>query len=625
MSRGKLNNFDMTLEECRLVFDTLDNLVIIDDQGKIKYLSPDMYFTIEAYNKKPVPHDVVGRHIHDVHYVSKITQGIERGEEIKTAFYFSSNVTNVARIVPLKKDGTIVGAIDYDLFTDGNILRDFLDEVRTYRSSGTTVQRNIYEKLPVKNKIPSSYKNFDMTLEECKLVFDTLRNLVVIDANRCIKYLAPSMYDVIEEKSGSPVPDDVIGLNIDKLHYTSKVQNVVETGRPIKTAIYNYDGEIYVSRIEPLIQDGAIVGAIDYDIFSSNEELDEFLTIVEEYNEIGKLNFENTFESMYDSSKKLSNIKYTINNIIGNSDAMKRLRGSISDISESNATVLITGETGTGKELVANSIHNLSLRADHPIIAVNCAAIPSTLFESELFGYEEGAFTGASKGGKPGFFDAADKGTLFLDEIDQLPYHIQPKLLRAIQEKEIIPVGGKAKPIDIRILAATNKDLLKLVDEGKFREDLYYRLNVVEIRIPPLTQRREDIPLLAQSFLTYLNRQLMKNIKGISDEVMKKFLSYDWPGNVRELFNVIERSVVACRSDTLQIEDLGSFASEVPATHLPLALESDAPLEYVRNQAEAAAIRQVLESTGGNKAKTAKLLKISRTALYDKLKKLNIE
>ena len=622
----KLNNFDMTLDECRLVFDTFDNLVIIDGDGKIKYLSPGMYFMIEAYNKKPVPHDVVGKHIHDVHYVSKITQGIEKGEEINTAFYFSSNVTNVARIVPLKKDGAIVGAIDYDLFTDGNILRDFLDEVNDYRSSGSTVQRNTYEQAPrKKNTIPDSYKNFDMTLEECKLVFDTMRNLVVIDANRCIKYLAPSMYDIIENATGTPVPDDVVGLSIDKLHYTSKVQNVVETGRPIKTAIYNYDGKIYVSRIEPLIRDGEIIGAMDYDIFSSNEELDEFLRTVEEYNEIGRLNFENTFESMYDSSKRRSNIKYTINNILGSSDAMKRLRASISDISESNATVLITGETGTGKELVANSIHNLSLRADHPIVAVNCAAIPSTLFESELFGYEEGAFTGASKGGKPGFFDAADKGTLFLDEIDQLPYHVQPKLLRAIQEKEIVPVGGKAKPIDIRILAATNKDLLKLVEEGKFREDLYYRLNVVEIRIPPLRQRREDIPLLAQNYLKYLNRQLMKNVKGLSDEVMKVFLSYDWPGNVRELFNVMERSVVACRSNVLELEDLGTFAADMPATQLPLALESDAPLEYVRNQAEAAAIRQVLESTGGNKAKAAKMLKISRTALYDKIKKLEIE
>lgn len=621
-----LNNFNMTLEECRLVFDTLDNLVIIDGEGKIKYLSPGMYFMIEAYNKKPVPHDVVGKHIHDVHYVSKITQAIEKGEEIGTAFYFSSNVTNVARIAPLKKDGAVVGAIDYDLFTDGNILRDFLDEVNDYRSSGATVQRNIYEKAPgKKNTIPESYKNFDMTLEECKLVFDTMRNLVVIDANRCIKYLAPTMYDIIEKATGTPVPDDVVGLNIDKLHHTSKVQNVVETGRPIKTAIYNYDGKIYVSRIEPLIRDGEIVGAIDYDIFSSNEELNEFLHTVEEYNEIGRLNFENTFESMYDSSKRLSNTKYTINNILGNSDAMKRLRGSISDISESNATVLITGETGTGKELVANAIHNLSLRADHPIIAVNCAAIPSTLFESELFGYEEGAFTGAGKDGKPGFFDAADKGTLFLDEIDQLPYHVQPKLLRAIQEKEIVPVGGKAKPIDIRILTATNKDLLKLVEEGEFREDLYYRLNVVEILIPPLRHRREDIPLLAQSYLQYLNRQLMKNVRDLSDGVMKAFLSYDWPGNVRELFNVMERSVVACRGDVLQLEDLGSFAANVSAAPLPLALDSDAPLEYVRNQAEAAAIRQVLEVTGGNKAKAAKMLKISRTALYDKIKKLNIE
>ena len=296
----------------------------------------------------------------------------------------------------------------------------------------------------------------------------------------------------------------------------------------------------------------------------------------------------------------------------------------IGKISESNSTVLITGKTGCGKELVAHSIHNLSLRCKKSMVEINCAAIPESLVESELFGYEEGSFTGAKKGGKIGKFQLADGGTIFLDEVDQLPYHIQPKLLRVLQEKEVTPIGGQSKPIDIRVIAATNKDLWQLVQEKKFREDLYYRLNVIELNLPTLTERKEDIPLLANYHLKKLNKQMAKEVSSISSEVMELFMNYDWPGNVRELNNILEYAMNICQGKVLTIDHLGSFVSKVIENHVELDFLSQSPLEQVRMKAEAEAIRKTLELTKNNRTLAAKILKISRTALYDKILKYNI-
>lgn len=215
---------------------------------------------------------------------------------------------------------------------------------------------------------------------------------------------------------------------------------------------------------------------------------------------------------------------------------------------------MISGKTGCGKEVVAHSIHNTSRRCKNPLIAVNCAAIPESLVESEFFGYEEGSFTGAQKGGKTGLFELANHGTLFLDEVDQLPYHIQPKLLRVLQEKEVTHIGGTPTPVDVRVIAATNKDLWQMVLDDKFREDLYYRLNVMEIHIPPLAERKEDIPLLVEHQFQKINQETATNVKNISNEVMELFLRYDWPGNVRELNNLLERSVILCQEETLKPE-----------------------------------------------------------------------
>lgn len=471
---------------------------------------------------------------------------------------------------------------------------------------------------------PEEYNNFDMTLEECRRVFDAIENLVIVDADGNIKYLSPNMYFMIEAYNKRPVPKTVVGKHVNEVHHVSKITNALKSGKPIKNCFYFSSDVTNIARIEPLYDGDKLVGAIDYDIFTNGQDLNDFLEKLEEYSGKGLLNFKDTFHSMYDSSKKNAPIKYSITDFIGQSAVARQIRQQIANLSESSSTVLISGKTGCGKEVVAHSIHNTSRRCKNPLIAVNCAAIPESLVESEFFGYEEGSFTGAQKGGKSGLFELANHGTLFLDEVDQLPYHIQPKLLRVLQEKEVTRIGGTPTPVDVRVIAATNKDLWQMVLDDKFREDLYYRLNVMEIQIPPLAERKEDIPLLVDHQLQKINQEAATSVKHISKEVMELFLRYDWPGNVRELNNLLERSVILCQEDTLKPEHLGTFVSKVLDSQVELMLTEEAPLEQIRMRAEANAIQKALELTAGNRSKTAEMLKISRTSLYDKLRKYHL-
>ncbi len=303
--------------------------------------------------------------------------------------------------------------------------------------------------------------------------------------------------------------------------------------------------------------------------------------------------------------------------IIGSSPVMASLLETVSQVAPSEATVLISGESGTGKELIAGALHYNSARKDGPFIKINCAAITETLFESELFGHEKGAFTGADRV-KEGRFLQADHGTLFLDEISEMPLTMQVKLLRVLQEREITRVGGeKVIPVDVRLIAATNKNLADLVPEGRFREDLYYRLDVVQLKMPPLRSRREDIPLLAQHFLDQFTKKNRKEIRGFTPAAMDRIIRYDWPGNVRELMNAVERGVVLTRSDYLDSEDMPFISSSnVSAENPPEAAFTGRPLEAI----EKAAVLQTLSAVGGNKSEAARRLGITRKTLHKKLK-----
>ena len=308
-------------------------------------------------------------------------------------------------------------------------------------------------------------------------------------------------------------------------------------------------------------------------------------------------------------------------NIIGRSTAMVKLLETVAQVAPSEATVLITGDSGTGKELIAGAIHFNSPRKDGPFVKVNCAAITETLLESELFGHEKGAFTGAHRL-KEGRFRQADGGSLFLDEVSEMSLGMQVKLLRALQEREITRVGGEEViKVDVRIIAATNKDLIQEVESERFREDLYYRLNVVTLNVPLLRERKEDIPLLAQHFLNTFAEKNRKQIKGFTPQAMDQLLKYDWPGNVRELMNAVERAVVLSRSEYLDEQDLplaikDALSAEEKSPSRD-AVPADLPLEDV----EKATILKTLESTDGNKSEAARRLGITRKTLHKKLKK----
>jgi two-component system response regulator HydG len=309
--------------------------------------------------------------------------------------------------------------------------------------------------------------------------------------------------------------------------------------------------------------------------------------------------------------------QFDTRNIIGRSAAMVGLLETVAQVAASEATILITGESGTGKEMIAGAIHFNSPRKEGPFVRINCAAITETLLESELFGHEKGAFTGAYRR-KEGRFVQAHGGSLFLDEISEMSQAMQVKLLRVLQERELTRVGGEDPvQVDVRVIAATNKDLLQDMEAGRFREDLYYRLHVVNLNIPPLRRRREDIPLLAQHFLTRFSEKNRKEFKGFTPQAMDRFLKYDWPGNVRELMNTVERGVVLGRSDYLDVDDVPLLPDE----SRPKKDVSPPQEELSLQEAEKTAVLNALQSTGGNKSEAARRLGITRKTLTAKLKK----
>ena len=369
-----------------------------------------------------------------------------------------------------------------------------------------------------------------------------------------------------------------------------------------------------VHRIPVLDEAGEVKFAVGMVLF---ENLEQFRDIIEK----NKL-LETKLHLYKNQLKEIYGAKYSWDNIIGNSEKMAQAKFIGRRASQTNSNVLILGESGTGKELFAHAIHNDSNRKYAPFVKVNSAAIPSELLESELFGYEEGAFTGAKKGGKIGKFELANGGSIFLDEIGDMPLKMQAKLLRVLQERELERVGGnQVIKVDVRVIAATNANLKELIAQGKFREDLYYRLNVMTIEIPPLRERREDIEELAAVLLKKLSNQLGRYVSKISEKAMEFLLSHSWAGNVRELENVLERAINLADSDTL-----------LPV-HLPVYLRNQVkrtlggpvrPLREIIEDTEKEAIARVLEYTKGNKQQAAKLLDISRSSLYDKIERYGI-
>jgi len=358
-------------------------------------------------------------------------------------------------------------------------------------------------------------------------------------------------------------------------------------------------------------------GAADYVLKPIN--FDDLLHRVKKLLEFRAVSIENSL------LRQELNRTYDFENIIGQSPSMRRVFDIIKKVSTSEGTVLITGKSGTGKELVAKAIHYNSPRQQKRFVAINCGAIVDTLFESELFGHKKGSFTGATVD-KEGLLKVGDGGTVFLDEVSEIPIHLQVKLLRAIEQKEITIVGTTDPiKIDVRILAATNRNLRQEVEKGNFREDLFYRLNVIEIALPSLSERREDIPILANHFLEVYRMQMGRNVKGFTNEVMNAFMRYQWKGEIRELENVIERAVIFCDGDFVTLEHLPDYMLPASPDNEPLVPLAQLTLKDAVKNFERQFIQQALARFNQNKEEVARSLGVSLSSLYRKIEELTIE
>jgi two-component system, NtrC family, response regulator AtoC len=362
------------------------------------------------------------------------------------------------------------------------------------------------------------------------------------------------------------------------------------------------------------------IGAYDY--ISKPFKTDEVLLTLKKAEERERLKNENII-----LQKRIEKIeqRYSFGNIVARSEAMRHVFELVEKVAEHKTTVLITGESGTGKDLIARAIHHDGRRANKPMVSINCGGIPENLLESELFGYKRGAFTDAVKD-KPGRFEEADGGTVFLDEIGELPLPLQVKLLRVLQEEEISPLGGVgSRRIDVRVIAATSRDLNREVQEGRFREDLFYRINVMPIHLPPLRERRGDIPLLVGYFIDMFNKKLQKDIEGLSSEAMPILMGYAWPGNIRELENVIERALLLAKGRWITPEDLPSRIS-TESNYLPsFPHEESLSIRKASGRLERELIGKALKLTGGNRTQASRILEISRPKLLAKIKAYHLD
>lgn len=448
--------------------------------------------------------------------------------------------------------------------------------------------------------------------KDYSLFLEAIAGLMVINAEGKVVYMNEQCADYIKVDK-----EKVIGQDVKKVFPPTNMLNMLKGQNKYNTNFYFEDGRMSVSTQTQLQKDGEIVGVLEYDMIQDITALDDLLS---KYKETLK----DEMAYFREQVRNFKSTKYSINNILGTSKKIQELKYQIELAATSNSTVMICGETGVGKELVAHSIHNLSARAFQNFVKVNAAGMAESLIESELFGYVDGAFTGAKKGGKKGKFQLADQGTLFIDEVNQMPLSLQPKLLRALQEGEIAPVGSEEDvEVNARVIVAANQDLREMVREGSFREDLYYRLNVFPIIVPPLRERLEDIPELVEAKIQALNQELGRSVTRVEPDVYAKLREYDWPGNIRELYNRVEAAMNYAQGDVLRKEHF-NFRADNSKINLDELNQFDNPIEEIKREAERKLINEVLRQFDNNKTKAAAYLKISRPLLYQKMKRLGL-
>lgn len=419
------------------------------------------------------------------------------------------------------------------------------------------------------------------------------------------------------EKLMSIKEKDAIGKPVVDIIENTRMHIVVKTGVKEIRDVQRIQGHDMITNRIPIIKEDKIVGAVGTVLFKDVSQVKELAHQL--------LDLQSKINKYKGEIQRIEGAKYSFDSIITINPKMEYLKRVSRMAAGTNSTVLITGESGTGKELFAQGVHRASYRRDKPFIAINCAAIPRELLESELFGYDRGAFTGARKEGKPGKFEMAMGGTLFLDEIGDMPLDMQAKILRVLESKEFERIGSNEKIIfDSRVIAATNENIEEAIKKGKFREDLYYRLNVVTIDIPPLRERRDDIEPLAEHILEHLSQEMSLGQKQLSIEALKLLKTYSWPGNVRELRNVLERGINVSVGKLILKEHLPERLTTRISNGLG-SMEDIHPLKDIVEEAEKEAISKALILTKGNKTLTAEKLGIHRTALYRRMEKYKIE
>ncbi|WP_409291796.1 sigma-54 interaction domain-containing protein [Peribacillus sp. SCS-37] len=438
--------------------------------------------------------------------------------------------------------------------------------------------------------------------------------LVIVDREGIIRYMDSAYCDFLGIEQ-----QDAIGMPVHSVIENTRMHIVAQNGIPELSAVQPIKGSEMIANRYPLYVNNELVGAAGTVIFRNPGEWQEYSGKIQPLLEELQY-YKRKFEGEYKS-------KYQFSDLAGEDPRFVEARNLAERGSYSRSSILLIGESGTGKEIFAHSIHRNSSRAPFPFIKVNCASIPENLLESELFGYEEGSFTGAKKGGKKGKFELGHLGTVFLDEIGDMPLMMQSKLLRVLQEKEIERVGGQGpRPVDVRIIAATHRNLERMVGEGRFREDLYYRLNVIKVEIPPLRERKNDILPIAEILLNKLEKRFHKQGIALSQATREALCSHSWPGNVRELENVLERAINVLDGQEILLNHLPLYLrdQEIPPA-LPgypeygrMKSTTIKPLKEIIADAEKEALMAALSQADGNKQTAARLLGIGKTSFYDK-------
>lgn len=566
--------FENYLSKFKVILDNIFNAIIaVDCDNKILFINEaaSILFNIECENS-------LGIDINELAPGSELSYFLSTKKEQVKKPIVVNELSLILSIIPFSEDrGTVGSMLIFSNVTNYNQLLHKLDEERNSTEILNTVIETAYD------------------------------GMVIIDKAGIITMMSKAYTDFLGIKR-----EDAVGKHVTEVIENTRMPIVLETGKEEVAQLHKIKGNYMIASRIPIIKNGEIIGVVGKVLFRNVKELNSL------YKKISVI--EKELANYKSRLKEFNTASYSLENIIGESDPILFAKAIVQKAAHTSSNVLILGESGTGKEIFAHAIHSESNRHEGPFVKVNCAAIPSDLLESELFGYEAGAFTGARKEGKIGKFEIANEGTIFLDEIGDMPLHMQVKLLRVIQEREVEKVGGVAsKKINIRIIAATNRNLEKLVSEGKFREDLYYRLNVVTIEIPPLRERGNDIILISNHLIKKLSVDLDKRVKGISKEAEQYLKAYEWKGNVRELENILERAInIMGDSEIIDVDDLPKELTGKKSSIIPKRLQD------ILEESEKNAIILALRASGGNKTKAAKILDIGRTSLYEKIEKYKI-